>query len=232
MEMDRFFARPIPEGSGAAEGFVVPEAVECGEALVDITDCHPRIFYEASYAKAGIAGAPVRCLVRSGVYERLLAALEMLPEEYAFLIYDTLRPLEVQRALYEEYRARLRAEHPELSEEELEERTDEFVARPTRDVLRPSSHQTGGAVDLTLLKDGMELDMGTGFDEFAPVAHAAHFEAPGMDQAVRDNRRLLHNVMREAGFTHYEGEWWHFDFGDRQWAACNRCAPRYALIEA
>ena len=228
MEIERFLARPIPEGSGALLGVEVPDAVECGEALVDITDLHPRIRYAASYLEMGIEGAPSRCLVRSGVYERLCAALELLPVAYSFLIYDTLRPLAVQRALFEDYKGKLAAEHPELDEAELEERTSEFVARPVKDALRPSSHQTGGAVDLTLLKGGQAVDMGTEFDEFAPVAHAAHFERPGMDAAVRDNRRLLHNVMREAGFTHYEGEWWHFDYGDRQWAACLGCAPRYA----
>ena len=101
-----------------------------------------------------------------GVHARLKAALDLLPEEYSFLIYDTLRPLRVQEALFEEYIEVLKKEHPQADREELEEICDEFVAKPSKNQLRPSSHQSGGAVDLTLCRDGAPLDMGTAFDEF------------------------------------------------------------------
>ena len=211
-----------------AEGNCALDAEDCGEPLVDITGAHPRIVYDATYHKWGIAHAMTRCYVRQGVYERLLKALALLPDEYGFLIYDTLRPLAVQQALFDEYYGRLAAQHPELSHEELVRRTSEFVARPTKDRLRPSTHQSGGAVDLTLTFGGEPLDMGTAFDEFAPIAHADYFECIGDNPAVRDNRRILHNVMRAAGFTHYPGEWWHFDYGDRMWAGFAGVRPLYA----
>lgn len=227
MNLERFINRPIPPMGSARLDFELPDAPENGEPIVDITEIHPRIRFAASYLKAGVDGALTRCYVRRGVYERLCAALDLLPKEYSFLIYDTLRPLRVQKALFEDYIQVVAAQHPGLSRAELEDITDEFVARPVCNLRRPSSHQSGGAVDLTLCKDGEELDMGTVFDEFAEIAHADYFEAPGRDPHVRDNRRLLHNVLREVGFTHYESEWWHFDYGDGPWARRNRCAPLY-----
>ena len=84
-------------------------------------------------------------------------------------------------------------------------------------------------MDLTLCRDGAPLDMGTAFDEFAPIAYADAFEKPGMDEAVRQNRRLLHNVMCDVGFTFYESEWWHFNYGNESWARRNFCAPIYSF---
>lgn len=231
MEMERFMQMPIP----AAEpdnGYEPGDAVECGEAIMDITSCNTRIAFDASYFKAGIPGALTHCYVRAGVYDRLCDALNMLPEEYSFLIYDTLRPLRVQKALFDEYFARMQKQHPQASYEELDELTREFVARPVLDIERPSSHQSGGAVDLTLCKNGVPVDMGTVFDEFAPIAHTDYFEQDGMDETVRRNRRLLYHVMRKAGFTNYECEWWHYDWGNGSWARRNCCKQIYRYSDS
>lgn len=224
---------PIPTARAAYPGYdpdaPLPPAPEAGEPVLDITDCHPRIAYAASYLHMGVPGALTRCYVRKGVYERLCRALDLLPEAYSLRIYDSLRPQRVQQALYDDYFARVKAEHPGISDEQAACLTEEFVARPVLDRLHPSSHQSGGAVDLTLCLEGRELDMGTGFDEFAPIAHADAFEREGLDETVRRNRRLLHHAMRQAGFTHYSAEWWHFDYGNGPWARRTHSAPLYAF---
>ena len=33
-----------------------------------------------------------------------------------------------------------------------------------------------------------------------------------------NNRMLLRKVMMQAGFAPYDGEWWHFSYGDKEWA--------------
>jgi len=33
------------------------------------------------------------------------------------------------------------------------------------------------------------------------------------------NRKVLLDVMKKNGFVNYPGEWWHYSFGDRMWAA-------------
>lgn len=79
-----------------------------------------------------------------------------------------------------------------------------------------AGHPTGGAVDITIkdLKNDKVLDFGSNqYDStkncyvFAPVKRAA-----------RTNRSLLRSVMKKSGFAPFDGEWWHFSYGDREWA--------------
>ena len=35
---------------------------------------------------------------------------------------------------------------------------------------------------------------------------------------VKQNRKMLYDVMAEQGFINYPTEWWHFSYGDRYWA--------------
>ena len=108
---------------------------------------------------------------------------------------------------------------------------DEFVAVPVKRLDRPSPHATGGAVDLTLCRDGQPLDMGTGFDDFSGLARTAALEGrcpPALEQA-RENRRFLFHLMASVGLVNYDSEWWHFAYGERQWAARTGCAPIYGF---
>lgn len=229
VELERFL-RPIPpylEGGWDR----VPPPQECGDGLVDITCIHPRVRYGAAYLSQGLAGALERCYVRSGVWERLHRALELLPERYSLLIFDGLRPLSVQRAIRDQFRQILSEERPGLGAEELETVLDDFAARPVKRPERPAPHTTGGAVDLTLCLDGAPLDMGTGFDDLTELAHTAWFEgaqAP-VGRRIRDHRRLLYHVMRAAGFVSYDCEWWHYAYGERMWARERGCAPIYGF---
>ncbi len=77
-------------------------------------------------------------------------------------------------------------------------------------VARRSGHNTGGTVDLTLVRlgSGEELEMGTAYDDFSAAAHTAN--AAG---TVARNRRLLVTAMAAEGFDNYAKEWWHFSFG-------------------
>jgi D-alanyl-D-alanine dipeptidase len=65
-------------------------------------------------------------------------------------------------------------------------------------------------VDLTLVHadSGVELDMGTDFDDFGPLAAT---DAPGLEERVRSNRRLMHEILLRHGFMGIPSEWWHFD---------------------
>ncbi|MFZ4585481.1 MAG: M15 family metallopeptidase [Acidimicrobiia bacterium] len=69
------------------------------------------------------------------------------------------------------------------------------------------------------------LDMGTAFDEMTDLAHADYFAVPRPeipDQAqIQRNRSLLRNAMEAVGFTQYDDEWWHYNFGNQMWAEAN-----------
>ena len=75
-----------------------------------------------------------------------------------------------------------------------------------------SSHNRGGAVDLTIIdystKD--ELDMPTTFDFFGVEAHHEYMDHPPQ---VIANRELLKNLMTNVGgFSIYLEEWWHYKY--------------------
>jgi D-alanyl-D-alanine dipeptidase len=71
-----------------------------------------------------------------------------------------------------------------------------------------SRHNTGSAVDLTLIRyrDGKRLRMGSGYDDLSARAHTRN--ASG--RALR-NRLVLEEAMERFGFTNYWREWWHFE---------------------
>lgn len=209
----------------------VPPPVDCGEALVDPTTLSPRIRYEGSYAKQGLQGAMTTCLLRKTVARMLCRAADKLPQGYSLLIFDALRPLSVQRAIYEDFRAKFLREKPDISAEALETLLSDFVAKPVKRLERPAPHTTGGAVDLTLCKDGLPLDMGTGFDDLTDLAHTDALEraCPSGLETARDHRRLLYNLMCSAGFVNYQCEWWHYAYGERQWAVITGKAPFYGF---
>lgn len=102
-------------------------------------------------------------------------------------VFDAYRPYEVTKKIWEPYK------------------NPNYVADPAKG----SRHNRGCAVDLTLVyKDGEELLMPTGFDEFTEKAGHDYQDLP--EEAIR-NRDLLREVMERHGFVALETEWWHYD---------------------
>jgi D-alanyl-D-alanine dipeptidase len=82
-----------------------------------------------------------------------------------------------------------------------------YVADPEKG----SVHNFGFALDVTLRNDtGAEVDMGTGFDDFTPLAEpqreAELAKAGKLTETQLENRRLLRRVMTGAGFTQRPNE--------------------------
>ncbi|MBQ3504399.1 MAG: M15 family metallopeptidase [Oscillospiraceae bacterium] len=205
--------------------------VPVDEPLVCISDTmRELLLFQPRYFDRGVPGAIRRVYVRKTVAEMLLAAARALPEGYKLMIFDAWRPFAVQKALFDEYYLRLAHKASGKSEEELLQLATQFVSYPTGDPSRPYVHATGGAVDLTIADEtGAPLNMGTDFDDFSDAAHTAWFEKTG-SREIRDNRRLLYHTMVSAGFTNYPCEWWHYDFGDRFWAAATNRDSVYSGI--
>ena len=73
-----------------------------------------------------------------------------------------------------------------------------------------SQRSTGAAVDAgTVRKDGGALDFGTGYDVL-DVRSAT--ESADVSAAAQANRGKLRAVFKNAGFSNYRREWWHFSF--------------------
>jgi len=200
------------------------------EPLVDLARderLKPYLILSPQYHQQKIEGSIEKMWVRESVADALYRAAQLLPEGCKFEIWDAWRPFVVQQALFNEYLESLKEKKPELSEKELNEEAQKYVSLPSKDLERPSPHNTGGAIDLTIVgPDGEKLEMGTEFDYFGPEAKTIYFEeklkdsevAPSeRERQILKNRRLLFSIMITAGFSNYEEEWWHYDLGNQFW---------------
>lgn len=201
--------------------------VECGEKLIPLGNLPEKYFVlDLKYYRQGIPGAVPEGYARTKVVDLLVEAAENLPRGYKFLIWDAWRPIEVQAFLFNNYLAELTLKNPGLDIGQLKKLARQFVSLPSKDSKKPSPHNTGGAIDISLIDDrGNELDMKTSFDSFSPESGTRYFEGKqengeelSPEEIIyRDNRRLLYHLMTATGFTNYPNEWWHYDYGNQFW---------------
>lgn len=173
--------------------------------FVDITDWK-HLQVELRYASLNnftgknLYGSFNRAFLHRDAAKKLKKAIQNLQKTHPghrFLIFDALRPRSVQWALWNHVKGT-----PQ----------QRYVANPTRG----SVHNYGFALDLSLADDtGTALDMGTGFDDFTPLAQP-RFEQKFLRMGKispqqQKNRALLKNVMEKAGFKQISIEWWHFN---------------------
>lgn len=223
----RFYRCEIPHIELVAGWKELP-IIECGERLVRVNDYAPEyIVVKAKYWESGLPYASKDQFLREGSLRRLMIAAELLPLGMKIVVWDAWRPLEVQQALFDQHLESLRRNHPGVKDDELTILAQTYVSLPSSDPMKPSPHFTGGAIDLSLLDDsGGEIDMGTEFDHFGPEAGLRYFEN-GKNEEAKRNRRLLYWVMSRVGFSGYDEEWWHFDFGNQFDAV--RTSKKYAI---
>jgi D-alanyl-D-alanine dipeptidase len=194
------------------------EAVELGALL------HPRIKIHPIYFEQGFSPS-AKIFARRAVQDRLIQALQYLPETQGFLIWDVYRPRAVQKVLFEWMREEVRKRLPQLTESDIETETRKYASAPSKigDAHCPP-HLSGGAVDLTIFDFDADssLEMGAPFDDCSERAHAHYFEQQQQltitDEKIRKNREQLRHAMMNVGFTVYQYEWWHFDIGNVWWS--------------
>ncbi|MBU3824461.1 MAG: M15 family metallopeptidase [Candidatus Oceanisphaera merdipullorum] len=211
--------------------------VELQDPLVSLGLVNLPLRIYPAYFHQGVPGALSDCYVRRCVLYRLYKAARLLPAGIELVVLDGWRPLGVQQYLYDTLHSAMQAHYSEDSELELAARLRLFVAPPSTDPAAPSPHLTGGSVDVALCgSEGLWLDMGTEFDDISPLSASAAFETLDKPNAreseVIENRRLLHSVMLQAGFTNLPSEWWHFDYGNQSWAwATQQPQAQFGAIE-
>lgn len=126
------------------------------------------------------------CLIHRDALKLFEKAILLAAKQgYTFKVFDAFRPQAAQEALWNICP------------------NDMYIMPPTKG----SVHTRGVAIDLTLIDvNGVELDMGTPFDDFTEQSHHG---AP-LPAAVEQNRYVLLGIMTTAGFDFYRNEWWHY----------------------
>lgn len=107
---------------------------------------------DSPYFPQGLNCSLITHFVRQSVAERLHKVSQNLPPGIILWIEDGYRTLETQKALYDWYFQALREEHPEWDDDRISIEAQQFVSIPSPDVTRPAPHNTGGSVDLTLVR--------------------------------------------------------------------------------
>ena len=131
-----------------------------------------------------------KCMLISIAAEKLFLASKIAKDFNCKLkIFDAYRPQYVQEALWNY------SPNPN------------FLTDPKKG----SPHTRGIAVDLTLTKNDIELDMGTDFDDFT---EKAFHMSKNITLKSKKNRSLLLSIMVLAGFDFYQNEWWHYQLFD------------------
>lgn len=185
---------------------------DSGEPFVAIPDSPGLCARQIDEAMLAYTGRLV--FVREGVLERLRKAALLLSGQEPGLRLEVVygyRSLEIQERLFAHHRALLQDTY---SGEELMAAVHRLVAVP-----EAAGHPAGAAVDVQILKNGYPLDFGTGMHEFAPDTFTF---SPFIGRKAWDNRQWLRRAMLCTGFAPFDGEWWHFSYGDKEWAGYYR----------
>ncbi len=185
------------------------------------------------YYLSNIAGSINKAYLRKVVVDKLLKASKYLSKGYKFLVFDAWRPYAVQKALYDDYFNKLKnsKKYQGYADKKLIALAKEFVSYPEKLAGVSYAHSTGGAVDITILNpSGDMLDMGTKFDDFSKKSHTFGLAENDKNKVAIQNRKLLLDLLQKVGFTNFETEWWHFDYGDKFWAERKNKKPMFTSV--
>lgn len=143
-----------------------------------------------------VYGGFQRVLLHKIAAEKFKIASQKLPSAYQFLVFDALRPQSAQIQFWNLVKGT--PQQP-------------YFADPDKG----SVHSFGLAIDLGLLRDGKELDMGTPFDDLSALSEPSReqefLQNGKLSAAQLNHRKILRAVMEEAGFLQLPHEWWHYD---------------------
>jgi D-alanyl-D-alanine dipeptidase len=193
--------------AAAAEG-----SASAGPDLVRLREVDASILQEIRYAGPHnfvgrpIAGykAPECLLTREAARALAGAQAELKAYGLTLKVFDCYRP---QRAV-DDFVAWAKDAADVKMKKEFYPAVDKADLFKDGYIAAKSGHSRGSTTDLTLAElGGADLDMGTAFDYFDPLAHTAN---PALGPAQRRNRLLLKTLLEKHGFANLPEEWWHF----------------------
>lgn len=165
-------------------------------------------FYKNMYKKFGLTEA----LVHPDLYDCLMKLVPVLEKnKLKLVIYDSFRPWDVQKYMYETAPDYLRP----------------YIAPPPAENSKRGFHPRGTAIDCYLVKEDMTpLKYPTEPDAFYPgyenditysdYLKKAHRDYNGHDASPEEikNRNFLEKIMIDIGLEPLPHEWWHFNLPD------------------
>lgn len=191
------------------------EIIECDDPLISIKE-NTDFLIKMKPIRLEYAGEN-DLYARKTIIEMLKQAKNHLPKNLNFIIFDAYRPIKYQQMRFNTILNKIKSDNPDLTYYEARKEAFIYVFPPSNNPKTPPPHSTGGAIDLGLIdQQGNELDMGCEYGIFNDTTYTNNML---INVKQKENRKLLLTTMIKSGFTNYPGEWWHFSYGDREWAA-------------
>lgn len=197
---------PAPSPLSPADSL---KQIEQNPDFVDISH-YPGVYIDLRYAGINnfmktdmygpIYGNSGKVFLHKDGAAKLAKAVKLLKKQkpgWSFIVFDALRPRSVQWMMWNKVK-----DTPQKK----------YVANPAIG----SPHNYGMALDIGLT-DGKhgEIDMGTGFDSFTPIAEPRlekrFLKSGKLTRKQYANRLVLRRVMTGAGFLQLSHEWWHYN---------------------
>lgn len=184
---------------------------ECGEPLLPLSG----VDIPSGYMKPMVDRVLMTIFVRKTVQNKLLVAQKQLqkhmPTLSLFVTYGYRRPEIQKRAFQKELKSITQQTYiPDPTD--LYETVHRRIAVPT-----VAGHPTGGAVDVILINrhTGEPINCGSPLYDFCSKSYVFYSR---INKTAKNMRMLLRESMLSVGFAPFDGEWWHFSYGDREWA--------------
>ena len=199
--------------------------IECGDPLVDLLAISPKIV--SGMMPDRMEWQKIKhplLLARKKVAIKLLKAIDLLQKTHGsnlgLMIFDAHRPIAVQKIWFESEVNKCQVINLKWSRKKCILATKNWLAKPfVSNSLIPPPHSTGGALDLTIIGFNHQRikrwDMGSDYGKFTPLSWTW---TQNITKKARRNRKRLFDLMINCGLRNFDGKWWHFSFGDQDWA--------------
>ena len=152
--------------------------------------------------------------IRKTVYNMLIEVAKKLKlsyPNYKLMVAFGYRDMKKKKKFFNDILEKVKDKFDD--EMEMLEYIHEKIAVP-----EVSGHTTGGAVDVAIYDSQKNKMLDYGTDILDYNTNKCYYISDEITETERENRELLRNIMVNEGFAPYDGEWWHFSYGDKEWA--------------
>jgi len=183
---------------------------ECKEPLVDLKKYCPGVIIDLELWRRK---KEKTFYLRRSVAKMINKARSYLPKGITFIIGDAWRPQYVQQKIYKGFIVWVSKKNPSWSKEKVIKEVSKFVAPAQGKFV--SGHMTGGAIDLSIIRNGQRLPMKSKKLTYEENALSSQSKLP---KYIQVNRQMMFNALLKSGLSNYPKEYWHWSYGDIQWA--------------
>ena len=186
------------------------EIEDDGSPLLSLKEAGLTLLYEPSFVEN------YQYLIREAIIPKIKRISEKLTEQNMTLaIRSAWRSFDHQQKIWETHYQKAQKKNPSFTEEKLFKSLDNCVAPANQ-----STHSTGGAIDALIFDNESQkmLDFGSNKGWNIRLGKKCYPYNPKITETAKQNRKLLLDLFHDEGFICYYKEFWHFDYGNSDWA--------------